>query len=128
MPSEASADYSIVRDLLAAGMDCMRINCAHDDAAAWERMIHHLERAKRELKRDCRVAMDLAGPKLRTGPIEPGPTVLKVKPRRDDSRPGDEAGGRGARTRFKLRAPRTPVDAVLPIDGDLPAACHRRRD
>ncbi len=27
--------------------------------------------------------MDLAGPKLRTGPIEPGPTVLKVKPRRD---------------------------------------------
>ena len=46
-------------------------------------MTHHLERAKRELKRECRLAMDLAGPKLRTGPIEPGPTVLKVKPRRD---------------------------------------------
>ena len=122
MPGEASADYPLVRDLLAAGMDCMRINCAHDDASAWERMIHHLERAKRELKRECRVAMDLAGPKLRTGPIEPGPTVLKVKPRRD-------AHGRVTKTAVvalvpvsQLRAPRTAVDAVLPIDGDLPAA------
>jgi pyruvate kinase len=122
MPTEASADYSIVRDLLAAGMDCMRINCAHDDTAAWERMIDHLERAKRELKRNCCVVMDLAGPKLRTGPIEPGPTVLKVKPRRD-------AHGRVMKPAVvalvpvqKLRAPRTSVDAVLPIDGDLPAA------
>jgi pyruvate kinase len=122
MPGEASADYALVRDLLAAGMDCMRINCAHDDAAAWERMIHHLERAKRELKRECRVAMDLAGPKRRTGPIEPGPTVLKVKPRRDSH-------GRVTKTAVvalvpvsKLRASTAPVDAVLPIDGDLPAA------
>jgi len=30
MPSEAATDYVLVRDLLAAGMDCMRINCAHD--------------------------------------------------------------------------------------------------
>jgi pyruvate kinase len=122
MPGEASADYPFVRDLLAAGMDCMRINCAHDDASAWEQMTHHLERAKRELKRECRLAMDLAGPKLRTGPIEPGPTVLKVKPRRDSY-------GRVTKTAVvalvpvsKLRAPRTAVDAVLPIDGDPPAA------
>ena len=27
--------------------------------------------------------MDIAGPKLRTGAIEPGPAVVKIKPRRD---------------------------------------------
>ena len=62
MPGEAGADYALVRDLLAAGMDCMRINCAHDGAATWERMIHHLGKAKRELKRDCQHRMDIAGP------------------------------------------------------------------
>jgi pyruvate kinase len=30
MPSEAASDYGLVRDLLKAGMDCMRINCAHN--------------------------------------------------------------------------------------------------
>ena len=121
MPGEASADYPLVRDLLAAGMDCMRINCAHDDASAWERMIHHLERAKRELKRECRVAMDLAGPKLRTGPIEPGPTVLKVKPRRDDHGRVTKPAVVALVPVSKSRSPRTSVDAVLLIDGDLPA-------
>jgi len=64
-------------------MDCMCINCAHDDAATWERMIGQLRRAEQSLGRSCRVVMDLAGPKLRTGPIEPGPAVVRACPRRD---------------------------------------------
>jgi len=83
MPSEASDDYLLVHNLLQQGMDCMRINCAHDDAAAWLRMINHLRRAEVSLGRPCRVAMDLAGPKLRTGPLEPGPSVVRIRPRRD---------------------------------------------
>jgi pyruvate kinase len=122
MPAEASTDYQLVRDLLAAGMDCMRINCAHDDAAAWERMIHHLERAKRELRRPCRVVMDLAGPKLRTGPIEPGPRVLKVKPRRDANGRVTAPAVVGLVPASNVPAIRVRVDAVLPIDGDVPAA------
>ena len=35
MPSEAAEDYTVIRDLVESGMDCMRINCAHDDARAW---------------------------------------------------------------------------------------------
>ncbi len=31
MPSEAAADAALVEKLLANGMDCMRINCSHDD-------------------------------------------------------------------------------------------------
>jgi pyruvate kinase len=83
MPSEAGDDYTLVHDLLKQGMDCMRINCAHDDAATWARMIEHLRRAEQSLGRSCRVMMDLAGPKLRTGPLEPGPAVVRVRPRRD---------------------------------------------
>ncbi len=83
MPSEAAEDDLFVQNLLQQGMDCMRINCAHDDAAAWMRMIEHLRQAERSLGRPCRIVIDLAGPKLRTGPMEPGPSVVRIRPRRD---------------------------------------------
>jgi pyruvate kinase len=85
MPPEAATDYGVVRDLIAQGMDCMRINCAHDGPDAWSGMIQNLRRAEQETKKRCRVAMDLAGPKLRTGPMEAGPRVLKYRPKRDAS-------------------------------------------
>ena len=83
MPSEAAADYFLVRDLVAAGMDCMRINCAHDSEREWLLMVKNLRRAEVEVGRKCRVLMDIAGPKLRTGELEPGPQVLRLKPKRD---------------------------------------------
>ena len=84
MPSEAATDYDLVRDLVLHGMDCMRINCAHDGPEAWSGMVSNLRRAVKETGRPCKISMDLAGPKLRTGPIEPGPAVLKYRPQRDD--------------------------------------------
>jgi pyruvate kinase len=83
MSAEAAESYEHVRDLLASGMDCMRINCAHDDADAWKRMIDHLQRAKQELGHSCCVLMDLGGPKLRTGPIAPGAPIHRWKPKKD---------------------------------------------
>ena len=64
-------------------MDIMRINCAHDDVAAWTRMVRHASDAAHRLGRGCLTEFDLAGPKLRTGPVLPGPQVLKFKPLRD---------------------------------------------
>jgi pyruvate kinase len=83
MPSEAAVSYGLVRDLLKAGMDVMRINCAHDDATAWERMIGNLRRAQQETGRRCKVLMDIAGPKLRTGPLAKVWHVVRWKPARD---------------------------------------------
>lgn len=83
VPTEAAGDYDLVRDLVAAGMDCMRINCAHDSREEWERMATNLRKAERETGRKCRIAMDLAGPKLRTGAMEPGPCVIKSRPKRN---------------------------------------------
>ena len=121
MPAEAAADYLLVRDLLAAGMDCVRINCAHDGPETWDRIIQHLEKAKRELKRDCHVCMDLAGPKLRTGPIEKGPAVLKIKPRRDAHGHVTKPAVIALVPVSLSRAVSLSVDAILPIDGDLPS-------
>lgn len=83
MPSEAAGDYGLVKSLVSHGMNCMRINCAHDHEAGWQAMIDNLRRAQRETGMVCRVLMDLAGPKLRTGPLAAGPKVVKWRPRRD---------------------------------------------
>jgi len=84
IPSEAAEDPALVRTLLEHGMDCARINCAHDDADVWGRMVAHLRSAERDLGKPCKILMDMAGPKLRTGEIEPGARVVKWKPHRDE--------------------------------------------
>jgi pyruvate kinase len=83
MATDAATDYDLVRDLVRNGMDCMRINCAHDNPEAWLGMICNLQKAREETGRNCRILMDVSGPKLRTGPIQPGPSVIKCRPRRD---------------------------------------------
>jgi len=69
LPSEAAVDPSLVRSLLRRGTNLVRINCAHDGPAAWERMILHVRAASEEMATSCRVVMDLGGPKVRTGPV-----------------------------------------------------------
>jgi pyruvate kinase len=114
MPTEAASDYNLVHDLLVAGMDIMRINCAHDGPEAWTRMVDHFHRAARELGRVGRILMDLPGPKLRTGPIVPGPEVVKWRPLRD------ELGRVSAPARVWLTPASQPQDAPAPADAMLP--------
>lgn len=83
MPNEAATDQQLVSDLVMAGMDIARINCAHDDETAWAQMITHLHSDQQPVK--PLIAMDLAGPKLRTGPIVEGPHVAKVRPSRSEA-------------------------------------------
>jgi len=82
VPEEAADDYMMVHRLLKSGMNCMRINCAKDDPGVWLRMIRHLRHAEQATGLPCRVLMDLSGPKLRLGPMEPLPAVIKIKPAR----------------------------------------------
>jgi pyruvate kinase len=72
LPSAAADDGALVAAMVAAGMDCARINTTHDDAATWERMAAEVRQATSALGRSCRIIVDLAGPKLRTGAIQPG--------------------------------------------------------
>ena len=68
-PSEAAEDPAFFTRIAIAGADAVRINCAHDDAAAWQHMIAGARRAEVETGRRLRVLMDLAGPKIRTGEV-----------------------------------------------------------
>ncbi|MGZ0020355.1 pyruvate kinase [Nitrosomonas sp. wSCUT-2] len=83
LPAETANDYSLIKEMLVNGMDCARINCAHDSPEVWLRMIEKIHQAHRETGKPCRILMDLGGPKLRTGSIANGPPVLKWKPQRD---------------------------------------------
>ncbi len=69
LPTEAASNYQLVRDLLSHGMNVARINCAHDDADAWESMVAYVRRAERETGQTCKIAMDLGGPKSRTADL-----------------------------------------------------------
>lgn len=83
LSGEVADDYPLIRDLVSAGMDCARINCAHDSKEIWIKIIDNISRAKKETGSSCKVLMDLAGLKLRTGPLKPGPRVIRVRPKRD---------------------------------------------
>jgi pyruvate kinase len=83
LPTEAADEYPLAQRLVSLGMDVARINGAHDDPDAWERMARHVRRASSEVGRSCRVSMDLPGLKLRTGPLTEGPQVVKLRPERD---------------------------------------------
>ncbi|WP_127138200.1 pyruvate kinase [Flagellimonas oceanensis] len=68
-PTEAATDYDMVLDMVRSGMDCARVNCAHDDPEVWEAIIENVRRAANECSTTVKVAMDLAGSKVRTGKI-----------------------------------------------------------
>lgn len=61
--------YEWVEELLRSGMDVARINCSHDDAEIWGKMIANIHRAKAATGLGCAIYMDLSGPKIRTGDV-----------------------------------------------------------
>jgi pyruvate kinase len=70
LSDEAARDPNHVLDLAKRGMDAVRINCAHDDEAAWAEMVTHVRTASRIVGRRIRILMDIAGPKCRTGEVK----------------------------------------------------------
>ncbi len=85
----------LLEQLLVRGMDIARINCAHDSAQEWARIIDAIRHAEERLNRKgqgvgrrCRILMDVAGPKVRTGPLtlETRPLKLSV-PKDPQGRP-----------------------------------------
>jgi pyruvate kinase len=81
LPAEAADNPELVDSLVANGMDCARINCAHDDSGAWARMITNVRLSAQNRGRNCKILMDLGGHKIRTGPLAAGPAVMYIKPR-----------------------------------------------
>lgn len=80
----------LLEQLLVQGMDIARVNCAHDTSHEWAMIIAAVRNAEEQLAsrgqaigRRCRVFMDLAGPKVRTGPLMPATRPLKLTVEKD---------------------------------------------
>lgn len=114
LPTEAGDDLDLVRGFVDAGMELARINCAHDGQDVWKRMIDHVHTAAREAGREIKVAMDLAGPKVRTGQIAPGPEVGRARVTRA------ETGLVLTPSKIWLTANDLPEGEHPPVPADLP--------
>lgn len=118
LPGEAAADPGRIDAMVQAGMDIARINCAHDTPAQWQAMAEAVRLAARRAGREVRVLMDLGGPKLRTGPIESGPEVVRLRPRRDELGRVIASARLALRPAGSARPVGAEADAVLGVDPD----------
>jgi pyruvate kinase len=84
LPYNAADDHKLVYKLIKSGMNCARINCAHDNEEIWFKMIENVKDASKKLNKACKITMDLGGPKIRTGSMIPGAQVMHIKPQRDE--------------------------------------------
>ncbi|RFT14800.1 MAG: Pyruvate kinase [Candidatus Saccharicenans subterraneus] len=88
----ASASPAILAELARAGMDVTRLNFSHGRPSGHLRVITAARRLAATLKRPLAILQDLAGPKVRIGPIQAGRIVLKSGDRftlTDRKVPGD---------------------------------------
>jgi pyruvate kinase len=82
-PSSDEVDDGWCGRLLDAGMNLLRINAAHEDEAAWTRIVTTARATAAARQVPLRIAVDLPGPKLRTVMLTAGPRVVKWKPAKD---------------------------------------------
>ena len=83
LPPEAGHNDSLLQEMILAGMNVARINCARDNKEVWANMVRKVREASADSGRRCPIVMDLAGPKIRTGDLQPGPRVIHLRPKRD---------------------------------------------
>ncbi|XP_024959599.1 plastidial pyruvate kinase 4, chloroplastic [Cynara cardunculus var. scolymus] len=79
---EAIANETFINDIIKTGATIIRINCAHGDPSVWSEIIRRAKVNSQMLEKSCRILMDLAGPKLRTGRMKAGPCVMKISPKK----------------------------------------------
>ena len=83
LSGDRADDADFFRRLFTAGMNIARINCAHDSPGIWRRLAEQVRTASRDTGQPCRILADLAGHKIRTGPLPEAPGVIHLRPERD---------------------------------------------
>ena len=118
----------LLEQLLLKGMDIARVNCAHDTSHEWAMIITAVRDAEERLAsrgqaigRSCRVFMDLAGPKVRTGPLTLSTRPLKLTVEKDAyGRPSRILEGfldAEALQSQRVRSPGGPSSFVIALPG-----------
>lgn len=113
----ASATPKMVMGLVRAGATVFRLNFSHGTPEDHERMVALVREAERESGRPLAVLVDLPGPKVRLGRLDPDPFMLRSG-QVFELRGGGEADARGTGTTYPgLANDLREGDRVLLADG-----------
>ncbi|WP_170110399.1 pyruvate kinase [Flavilitoribacter nigricans] len=115
MPSDAAEHAELVERLLNEGMTVARINCGHDDEEVWLAIIDLVRTTAARLNKSCKIYMDLAGPKIRTGPV----AVIQKKKKKKNKKPVDYLSLHIGDPLRLYRTPLMGMDAVYDDQGNL---------
>ena len=63
----ASCEPVVLRDLIAAGVDVVRLNASHADPEFFRQIIPRIREVAADLERNVAILLDLRGPKIRVG-------------------------------------------------------------
>ena len=111
-PTIAAEDPNFAKNLTDLGMDTARINCAHDSETVWSNIIANTKKANP----NCKILMDLGGPKLRTGKMKPGHKVIHIKPKRNTLGQVTVPAKVWLAPFGMLPPENTEVDAIIPVN------------
>ena len=87
----ASESPEVLEQLIRAGVDVFRLNSAHSTLQEHSRHLADIRAASRRVGRPVAVLVDLAGPKIRVGPVEGGRVTLQAGSEVELA-PGEEVG------------------------------------
>lgn len=73
----ASSSPKVIEKLIKAGMDVARLNFSHGTHDEHKKVINHIRVTSRKFKKAVAILQDLQGPKIRTGLLKDGKTILK---------------------------------------------------
>lgn len=73
----ASSDPAVIDALVAAGMDCARLNFSHGTHESHAEMAEKVRAAASRARRPLAILADLCGPKIRVGEFPDGPVQLE---------------------------------------------------
>lgn len=71
----SSWDYDVMKSLVTAGMDVVRLNMSHGSHTEKEQQIKQVRKISQELNKPIAIIADLQGPKIRLGDIEGEMTI-----------------------------------------------------
>jgi len=124
----ATESPQTVEQLIRAGVDVFRLNCAHGSRETLSRYVAHIRSASEKLDRPVAVLADLAGPKIRVGAVEGGRVTLRTGSEVEIV-PGNEVGtaARLSTTYAGLVGDVEPGSRVLLDDGLMELVVKERR-
>ncbi len=73
----ASAKPDVLKQMILAGLDSVRINMSHTDHKTLEQYVQMIRQLSKELDRNIAIIADLQGPKIRIGKIKGGQVEIK---------------------------------------------------